>query len=75
MAFRFYFGHICGNLCVFYLLSFNIGFFCLVDTFDSIFGTVRSLVTNVRYEHRQGKSKRSPSTNVHYVIADRKVSE
>ena len=60
---RLYFGYICGNLCVFYLLLFNILFFCLVYNFNSMIGNVRSLVTNFQYEHRQVKLWRSPSTS------------
>ena len=44
------------NLILIFYLSFL--------HFDSIIGNVRSLVTNVQYEHRHGKSKRSPSTIV-----------
>ena len=46
MAFRLYYGYICGNVCVFAGLQFNILFFCLVYTFDSMIGNVRSLFTN-----------------------------
>ena len=65
---RLYFDYICGNSCVFYLLLFNILFFCLVYNFNSMIGYVRRLVTNFRYEHRQVKSCRSPSTRLACIV-------
>ena len=50
-------------ICVYYTCTYTC--FCLVYTFDSIIGNVRSLVTNVRYEHRQVKSWQAPSTNLY----------
>ena len=66
MAFRLYFGHICGNLCVFTSYNLILIFYLSFLHFDSIIGNVRSLVTNIRYEHRHGKSKRSLSTSPKY---------
>ena len=65
MAFRLHFGHIYGNLCVLYLLSFTICFFLSGLHFQLHNWNVRSLVTNIRYEHQQVKSWRSPSTNIY----------
>ena len=45
-------------------------FWGLVHISDSMIGTVRSLFTLFRFEHRQEKSQRSPSISAATVFSD-----
>ena len=74
MAFRLYFCHICGNLCVFYLISLNIRFFCLVYTFDSIIGNVRTLLRVQSHVHPRTPEIRLTVLNLHQK-SDPKVQQ